>query len=221
MTKSLPSEPKLTVLRSLLLIVLLAVLAGFTACAGGTGTTSQIQPPPPPPPTNNVCSTTPFSATPYTPVNQPNPFFGMHIHSLQPTTPWPDTVVPTVQFGGIRLWDSGTGWAVINTSQGTCDFSHMDLWLQEAQANNVDVLYNLGRTPTWASSNPNDTNCSYSANMGGPGQGDPPLVSDLDRNGNGADSIWIGWVTSVVSHYKGQIKYYEIWNEWNIGLFWQ
>jgi hypothetical protein len=142
----------------------------------------------------------------------------MHIHSVAPGTPWPDTVVPSVQFGGLRLWDSGTGWSQINTAPGVYDFSHMDIWLSEAKTNNVDVLYNLGRTPMWASSMPNDSTCNYSTLGGGNGQCWPP--TDLNPDGSGTDAIWINWVTAVVSHSKGQIKYYEIWNEWNIQPSW-
>ncbi len=201
-----------TFLKRLALLIALVALAGSIACGGGSSST----PEPPPINTNNVCSTGTFSGNPAGGA-QPNTFFGMHIHSLAPGTPWPDTVVPSVQFGGLRLWDSGTGWADMNTAAGVCDFSHMDSWLTEAQANNADVLYDLARTPNWASSSPSDTSCSYTAD-GGDGQCDPPY--DLNSDGTGTDDIWIGWVTSVVSHYKGKVKFYEIWNEWNIGNFW-
>ena len=202
-------------LKRLALLLSLAALAGLVAC-GGSNSAPLVQVPPPIN-TNNVCSTTPFSGNPAGGA-QPNPFFGMHIHSLAPGTPWPNTVVPSVQFGGLRLWDSGTGWAEMNPSVGVCDFSHMDSWLTEAQANNVDVLYNLGRVPNWASSNKSDSSCAYADISGGDGQCDPPY--DLNPDGSGTDDIWIGWVTSVVSRYKGKIKFYEIWNEWNISLFW-
>lgn len=205
-------------------------LAALAGCGGGSS--SSTTPTGPTLPTiDNVCSNAPYSASP-APVSQYNTLFGMHIHSLAPGTPggngtpWPGTITlvddnsnppDTVQFGGIRLWDSGTGWADMNTAAATCDFTHMDSWIQEAQANGVDVLYDLGRTPTWASSNPTDSNCSYTAD-GGDGQCDPP--SDLNSDGSGPDDIWIGWVTSVATHYKGYVKYYEIWNEWNISNFW-
>ncbi len=206
-------------------IVALGAFAGVSACGGG-GSPSTNQPPPSTG-VSNLCNSGTYSGTPPASIPQPDPFFGMHIHSLEPATPWPSTVVPlpsdpdpttAVQFGGIRLWDSGVGWAEINTGAGACDFSHMDAFMAEAQANNVDVLYDLGRTPNWASSNPNDTNCAYTNIDGGPGQCEPP--TDLNSDGTGADAIWIGWVTSAVSRYKGQIKFYEIWNEWNVSLFW-
>ncbi len=218
------------ILPGFLLFVALVAVAAMGACGGGSsnssnteggggGGTS----------TNNVCSNCGvYSSTPYTPTGQPNPYFGMHLHSQSASTPWPSTVPLTdppdasgfnVDFGGIRLWDSGTGWAEMNSAPGTYDFKHMDGWIQEAEANNVDILYNLARTPTWASSNPTDSTCDYASISGGSGQCYPP--SDVNKDGSGSDSIWIGWVTSVVNRYKGQIKYYEIWNEWNINLFWR
>jgi hypothetical protein len=200
--------------KRLALAIPLMALAALAGCGGGSSSSSFQEPPPIN--TNNVCTTTPFSGNPAN-VPQPNTFFGMHIHAA--SNPWPDTVVPGVQFGGLRLWDSGTGWAELNPSVGICSFDHMDEWLTEAQANNVDVLYNLGRTPNWASSVPSDNSCAYADINGGGGQCDPPY--DLNPDGTGTDDIWIGWVTSVVSRYKGKIKYYEIWNEWNIQLFWQ
>jgi hypothetical protein len=211
-----PSFHSLTLLKRLALLIALATLAALTACGGGSSTTTAVQEPPPIN-TDNVCTTTPFTGSPKN-VPQPDTFFGMDIHSLAPGTPWPNTVVPSVQFGGLRLWDSGTGWAEVNTSVGVCDFSHMDSWLMEAQPNNVDVLYNLARTPNWASSNKTDNSCSYAYTSSDDGECDPPY--DLNSDGTGTDDIWIGWVTSVVSRYKGKIKYYEIWNEWNISNFW-
>jgi hypothetical protein len=211
--------------RALSCFVGLAALVTLSGCVGSStsspGGSSG-------PAHNYVCDSGTFGGS--ASVSQLNPFFGMHVHSLEPSTsggngtPWPSTIPlsdpsDTVQFARLRLWDSGTGWAEINTASGTCDFSHMDSWLTEAEANNTEVLYDLGRTPTWASSNPNDTTCSYAdSNDSGPGQCDPP--TDLNSDGTGADAIWIGWVTSVANRYKGQIKYYEIWNEWNISLFW-
>lgn len=213
MSESLfPHFHDIHLLKRLALLLSLTAVAGLVACGGGSSHSE-----PPPINTDNVCSTTPFSGNPAGGA-QPNTFFGMHIHSLAPGTPWPDSVVPSVQFGGLRLWDSGTGWAEMNTSAGVCDFSHMDSWLTEAQQNNVNVLYNLGRTPNWASSKPSDSSCSYAYTSSDDGQCDPPY--DLNPDGTGTDDIWIGWVTSVVSRYKGKVKYYEIWNEWNISNFW-
>ncbi len=147
----------------------------------------------------------------------PTSFMDLHLGGS--SLPW-----PTVRFGGLRLWDTATGWAQINTADGVYDFSsNLDGFLQVAQAKGVDVLYNLARTPTWASSNPTDNTCSYdTSTQGGPGQCDAP--NDLNADGTGTNQHWIDWVTAVAKHSVSSpyahIKYYEIWNEWNASLFW-
>jgi hypothetical protein len=131
----------------------------------------------------------------------------------------------TVPYGSLRLWDTSTGWAQINTSSGVYDFSTLDGFVNSSPSG-VDLLYNLARTPHWASSNPNDGSCSYNTNDfpngGGNGQCWPPI--DLNSDGSGTDQDWIDWVTAVAQHNasKGdKIKYFEIWNEWNVQKFWQ
>ncbi len=158
-------------------------------------------------------------AFPTSPVSQlgvgqtvPDTFLDLHLGSS--SIQW-----PTVPFGGLRLWDTATGWAQINTANGVYDWSTLDGFVSAAQAHNVDLLYNLARVPAWISSNPNDSSCSYSdSSEGGPGQCDPP--TDLNSDGTGTDAAWIAWVSAVATRYKGEIKFYEIWNEWNASLFW-
>ena len=67
----------------------------------------------------------------------PETFFSMVMHPQALTgMPW-----PSVGFGGIRLWDTNTTWALINTSRGVYDWTLLDPWLDLAQAHGVDVLY--------------------------------------------------------------------------------
>jgi hypothetical protein len=126
---------------------------------------------------------------------------------------------PSVPFGGLRLWDTSTGWAQVNTSDGSYDWTTLDSFASAASQHGVDLLYNLARTPTWASSKPTDNSCAYNtSNQGGPGQCDAP--NDLNADGSGTDAHWIKWVSAVATRYKGQIKYYEIWNEFNTNGIW-
>jgi hypothetical protein len=131
----------------------------------------------------------------------------------------------TVPYGSLRLWDTSTGWAQINTSDGAYDFSTLDGFVNSASG--VDLLYNLARTPNWASSNPGDSSCAYNTNdyPNGGGNGQCWAPKDLNNDGSGSDQDWINWVTAVAQRNAGQygnkIKYFEIWNEWNIPKFWQ
>lgn len=134
-------------------------------------------------------------------------FFGMHI--LHPD----QTAWPRLSFGALRLWDSHTGWAQINTSDGVYDWNDLDDRLKNAQAHGVELLYTFGRTPQWASSRPDDRTCGY-----GPGQCAPP--NDLQADGTGTDDHWKTFVAAIVKHAAGRIKYWEVWNEPYLLIFW-
>jgi hypothetical protein len=73
----------------------------------------------------------------------PATFFGMHINKS--TTPW-----PSVGFGSYGVWDDGSSWANINTSNGVYNWAPLDAWVAAAQAHGVEITYTLGRTPTTA-----------------------------------------------------------------------
>jgi hypothetical protein len=110
----------------------------------------------------------------------------------------------------MRLWDSDTQWANINTSDGVYDWTILDKWLASSQAHSVDVLYTFGRIPAWASSNPSDPNCGEGA-----GTCDPP--KDLNPDGSGSNQLWKNFVAALVAHNRASntahIKYWEVWNE--------
>src|SRR5437868_3411029 len=101
--------------------------------------------------------------------NIPNDYFGMHFQG--------SGTLPTLPFGKIRFWDTHTGWADIETSAGHYDFSGLDKHIAAAKAKGVPMIWTLGRTPTFYSTNPTDTTCHR-----GPGYCWPP--KDL-ASGNG------------------------------------
>src|SRR6266542_3666529 len=136
----------------------------------------------------SVCFAGPIPAT----------FLGMHVNHS--STAW-----PTVSFGSYRMWDDGTSWATVNTSNGVYNWSPVDAWVSKAQQHNTTLLYTFGRTPNWASSSPTTT-CNY-------GSGQCVAPSNY--------TYWDNYVTALVTRYKGKIKYYETWNEPNHTGFWK
>jgi len=84
----------------------------------------------------------------------------------------------------------------------------------------MDVIYTLGGTPGWATSQiaPRtacETAGTYSCL--------PPL--DVDKApgsglGDGTDATWIDFLTALATRYKGQIQFYELWNEPDSSNFW-
>jgi hypothetical protein len=165
----------------------------------------------------------------------------MHINNPNSTFP-STTPSPNVPIAGVRLWDTQTSWATTNISPipagssgncppSSCDWTNLDLRVNQALAKKVDVLYDFARTPAWAQCANNNPLCG-SANTtitcayatipppeGGPGECFPP--NDLNFDGSGTNQHWIDWVTAVVTRYKGKISYYEIWNEPNNTAMWQ
>jgi hypothetical protein len=170
------------------LLALLAAVAGMASCAGVSGSSNS-------------------SSTKQAPADGvPSIYMGMQMNSgTIARQPW-----PSAPFGAQRLWDSGVSWQDINTADGAYDWTLLDKWLSEARVHNVDILYTFGETPTWASSDPNDSSCAANA-----GSCDAP--NDLNADGTGSNQHWKDFVSALVSHNQqsstGHIQYWEIWNE--------
>ncbi len=153
----------------------------------------------------------------------PASLFGMHINSS-------GSLWPTVPFGSLRLIDDATAWPFLNGStQGTYTWGNLDNWLSLTKTHGVtDLMYLMGRTPNWGSSNPTDTTCQYyNANPGtgafAPGQCYP--TSDLASGSS--DAMWTGWAAGLANHINGlgasysRPSVFEPWNEVTVGTSWK
>ena len=140
----------------------------------------------------------------------PATFFGMHINRL--SAPW-----PVVAVGAQRLHDSSVTWAEIETQQGIYDFTLLDKWIAQAQANGADLLYTFIDVPQFYSSDPTDTTCFYTQH--GNGACDPP--AGLNSDGTGNDDSFKNFVTALANHVGPSIKYWELWNEPTYVRFWK
>lgn len=107
-------------------------------------------------------------------------------------------VKPLVSFGTTRSWDAypGLDWADANPASGQFHFAPLDSFITVNQARGADIIYTFGRTPQWASTRPN------APGPYGPGQCAPPNLP-----------AWDQYVTAMVTHAAGRIKYWEMWNE--------
>jgi hypothetical protein len=130
---------------------------------------------------------------------------------------WPPTdgAGNTATLGGIRLWSDGVEWANINTASGVYDWSDMDSWIGKAQSDNVDVLYTIANTPQWAGTIPAGNPCLA---VQGPYSCSAP--GDVNSDGTGADADFSNFITALVTRYKGEIAYYELWNEPDCTCYW-
>lgn len=130
---------------------------------------------------------------------------------------WPptDSLGNVATLGGMRLWGSTVEWAQLNPADGTYDWTTMDTWIADAQSESWDVLYTFGNTPQWAGSIPAGNPCLVAA---GPYSCSPP--TDLNSDGTGADAYFSNFVTALVTRYKGEIAFYELWDEPDCTCYW-
>ena len=122
----------------------------------------------------------------------PNTFFGMHINKWGTYNTWPSRL----NFGLFRMWDTATNWRDLEPSQGIWEWFRTDYYVNEARANDQEIIYTLGMTPDWAAARVNDA------------ASEPKNMDD-----------WRDYVRTVATRYQGKIKYYEIWNEANYSGF--
>lgn len=118
-----------------------------------------------------------------------------------------------------RELGSNANWANVETSSGVYNWSHVDNTANHVIAAGVNIiLFQLWQTPTWASSNPGDTNCNATVN-GFPGSCDPP--SDLNSDGTGTNAHFKSYATALMTHalanWPGIKRVYELWNEPSAG----
>lgn len=104
--------------------------------------------------------------------------------------------------------DAGLGWVRIDfnwfnaqPNPGPPDFTFFDTLVDEALARNLQVLAVVGYGPDWASS--------------GDGLGDGSH-NDVPQPGT-----YEVFVAEVVQHFAGRITHYELWNEPNLGDFFE
>ena len=130
----------------------------------------------------------------------PNSFFGTHTLSTNRHL----TMAKAVGVNWVRLHDAGTeyiGWSFLEPEKGKWQFRDADL--QRYRDHHLKILGLLSTSPGWAS------------NLGKPATGyfdrylEPLNMDD-----------WANAVRTIVSHHRGLIDSYEIWNEPWGSSFW-
>ncbi|MCW7539974.1 hypothetical protein OOT46_19235 [Aquabacterium sp. A7-Y] len=134
---------------------------------------------------------------PYSTATAPDTLFGVHVNKLGVHHNW-----PTLGQGIVRMWNTGTNWRDLEKANNVWDWTtgngyRMDMYVNYITRNGGQILYTMGQTPQWASSNPS------SNGMYGPGANmHPANMND-----------WRDYVRTIARRYAGKIKFYELWNE--------
>jgi len=89
-------------------------------------------------------------------------------------------------------------WSMIEPSKGRFVFAIHDPVVSALNDHGIEILGLLEDVPTWAN-----------GHLGGWSGTYPPAQ----------DGDWADYVAAVAAHYKGRVKYWELWNEENISQF--
>jgi polysaccharide biosynthesis protein PslG len=121
---------------------------------------------------------------------------GIHIHNIENFNfSW------SGKFRILRVWDCGCVWAELEKSRGDFDFSKLDQIISSALLNGWEICMVLGMTPGWATPVKNKISVYGKDYI----KTAPPICRD----------DWERYLTTIAERYKGKIKYWEIWNEFD------
>jgi hypothetical protein len=133
-----------------------------------------------------------------------------------------DWITTTSQPGTVRLWNSGTDWGLMEQSANTYNWTVLDTYLDMlAQHQPTAAMFTFGHVPCFISS----VACSSSSSTssGKYWSYGPPK----DLTASGGSKTFNAFVTALTTHcsaagncVKDYIKYWEMWNEPNLGHYW-
>jgi hypothetical protein len=113
----------------------------------------------------------------------------------------------------LRVHDNGaTTWAQIEPTKvdATKGISYkwagLDAQVNAAQSHGIPCMYVVSSTPAWTAI---------------PVSGGPPGIQGPTANCPPAPSDWADFVTAFATRYKGRVKWFEVRNETNSGLWWR
>ena len=115
---------------------------------------------------------------------------------------------PLIKNLGLKTVRLQTGWQKTEKEEGIYDF----LWLDEV----VDSLLKENIKPLLSLSYGNKIYCKNPEkypNLENGGLGHIPVGSEKER------TAWQNYVTALVTHFKGRVEFYEIWNEPDVSTF--
>jgi polysaccharide biosynthesis protein PslG len=139
-------------------------------------------------------SAPPVTATPYDPYG-----VGFGADELLPQTPRALELAAQANIDWVRL---GIYWQAVEPNPGQYDFAADDALVASARANQLNVLAILAYSTPWSTSAPDN----------------PPV--NLTHYPPRDYREWADYVATVVSRYKGDIHYWEVWNEPDLAEFW-
>jgi Beta-galactosidase len=117
------------------------------------------------------------------------------------STPAAFPILAEARFGWTRIF---AWWQILEPQQNQYSFGYLDAQVASALAAGLKVDLVVASIPSWANGAP--ANCGII----GAQCSTPPTST----------SFYYNFMTTLVAHYRGQVTYYELWNEPDISDFW-
>src|SRR5712692_3945068 len=124
---------------------------------------------------------------------------GFGANELQPQTPCALELASRASIDWVRL---GLYWQDVEPNPGQFDFQADDALIASTRANQLNVLAILAYSTTWSTRAPSD----------------PP--GNLTHFPPRAVTDWAHYVAAVMTRYKNDVHYWEVWNEPDLAEFW-
>lgn len=118
----------------------------------------------------------------------------------------PNKAYPFVGESGVKWARLQSGWMRTEKEKGVYDFA----WLDDI----VDHMIAMGVEPWLCLCYGNPVYTPVAAQYFG-AVGCPPIATEEERTG------WANYVRATVTHFKGRIHYYEVWNEPDLTYSWK
>ena len=125
--------------------------------------------------------------------------FGLNVHHFE----YEPEAFPLVAEARVRWVRLAAWWRTMEQKQGQIDFGYLDLSVDAALAHGLKVLIVFASVPAWANGKPPGGIISLNASV-------PPTDPQFFQT----------FVAAVVTHFRGKVDAYEIWNEPNVEGFW-
>jgi hypothetical protein len=138
------------------------------------------------------------ATTPQSPASGiPPSFFAMTLHDA---SDWPPFSIGAVGHPTTLVW----GW--LEPSRGSFNWAVTDSYVEAGLEHHIPVTLTIAKTPPWAASDKSACKNRFNRIL----CDSPP--SNLED--------WKDFITALVTHYKGKVNYYELWNEANQRNYW-
>ena len=131
--------------------------------------------------------------------------FGISSHTEGASPPDAEHEVRAAALCGAKVLRAGPGWPWIEPSEGTWKWETMDRLVELCRGNSIEIQYLLGYCAKWAAPQVKQAGADYR----------DWLFSPPERM-----DAWRDYVRETAKRYQKDVRFYEVWNEADLDLFW-